>query len=71
VNGYSSRHRFHEDVAVAKRLLAEAGYPEGRGFPEVPLLYNPLEKHEAIAEAVQQMWRRNLGIGIRLDRQEW
>ena len=71
VNGYNSRHAFHEDVAEAKRLLAEAGYPDGRGFPDVQLLYNTLEKHRIIAEAIQQMWRKNLGIGISLYNQEW
>src|SRR6185369_9727803 len=60
--GYVSKHTFHEDVAEARRLLAAAGYPEGRGFPTVELLYNTLEKHRVIAEAIQQMWRKNLGI---------
>jgi oligopeptide transport system substrate-binding protein len=71
INGYNSRYSFHEDVAEAKRLLAEAGYPDGRGFPDVQLLYNPLEKHQLIAEAIQQMWRKNLGIEISLFNQEW
>jgi oligopeptide transport system substrate-binding protein len=69
--GYNSRHRIKTDLAEAKRLLAEAGYPDGRGFPRVELLYNTLEKHRIIAEALQQMWRRNLGIDITLYNQEW
>ena len=71
VNGYTSRNTFHADIAEAKRLLAEAGYPDGRGFPTVQLLYNTLEKHRVIAEAIQQMWRRNLGVDITLYNQEW
>lgn len=71
VAGYTSRHRFSADIAEAKRLLAEAGYPDGRGFPSVELLYNTLEKHRVIAEALQQQWRRNLGIEITLFNQEW
>jgi oligopeptide transport system substrate-binding protein len=69
--GYNSRNTIHADIAEAKRLLAEAGYPDGKGFPKVELLYNTLEKHRIIAEAVQQMWRQNLGIDITLYNQEW
>jgi oligopeptide transport system substrate-binding protein len=69
--GYTARNRFKADLAEAKRLLAEAGYPEGRGFPKVELLYNTLEKHRTIAEALQQMWRTNLGVDITLYNQEW
>lgn len=69
--GYVSRHSFQANLAEAKRLLAEAGYPEGKGFPKVELLYNTLEKHRTIAEALQQMWRKNLGVDITLYNQEW
>lgn len=55
----------------ARRLLREAGYPEGKGFPEVTLAYNTLEDHKTVAEAVQGMWKRNLGVLVRLDNQEW
>ena len=69
--GYNSRHLIQGDVAEAKRLLAAAGYPDGKGFPKVELLYNTLEKHRVIAEALQQMWRANLGVDITLYNQEW
>jgi len=59
------------DIAEARRLLAEAGYPNGKNFPKTDLLYNTLEKHRAVAEALQQMWRKNLGIEIGLHNQEW
>ncbi|HRJ48265.1 MAG TPA: ABC transporter substrate-binding protein, partial [Opitutaceae bacterium] len=62
---------FTKDLAEARRLLAEAGFPEGRGFPRLEILYNTLEAHRAVAEAVQQMWKVNLGIDIRLTNQEW
>ncbi len=55
----------------ARRLLAEAGFPDGRGFPRLELLYNSMEAHKQLAEAIQQMWKRNLGIDIVLRNEEW
>lgn len=60
-----------EDIAEAKRLLAEAGYPNGEGFPKIDLLYNTSEGHKKIATAVQQMWKEHLGIEIGILNQEW
>lgn len=58
-------------IEEAKKLLAEAGYPDGKGFPEVNLAYNTNDQHKAIAEAVQDMWKKNLGINVTLSNQEW
>lgn len=69
--GYVSQNNFHEDVAEARRLLAEAGFPDGKGFPKVELLFNTLEKHRVVAEALQQMWKKNLGVDLTLFNQEW
>ena len=69
--GYTSRNKLEFNVEKAKKLLAEAGYPGGKGFPKVSLLYNTLESHKTIAEAIQQMWEQNLGINITLENQEW
>lgn len=71
VEGYSPRAHLEGGVEEAKRLLAEAGFPGGKGFPHIELLYNTSEGHRAIAEAIQQMWRTNLGIDIGLLNQEW
>jgi oligopeptide transport system substrate-binding protein len=68
---FKSEARIAGDLAEAKRLLAEAGFPEGRGFPQVSILYNTSENHRAIAEAIQQMWRTRLGVDIGLTNQEW
>jgi oligopeptide transport system substrate-binding protein len=59
------------DVARARKLLAEAGYPDGRGFPEVGILYNTNQSHKKIAEVVADQLRKNLGIGISAYNQEW
>ena len=59
------------DVAAARKLLAEAGYPNGVGFPKTSILYNTSEGHKAIAEFLQQEWKNNLNITIELENQEW
>ena len=69
--GYSANEYFTYDPETARSLLAEAGFPEGKGFPEIELLYNTSESHKTIAEAIQQMWKKELGIDIRLHNQEW
>jgi oligopeptide transport system substrate-binding protein len=62
---------YADNVAEAKRLMALAGYPEGRGFPVVEYLYNTMDSHRAIAEALQYMWRTHLGVNVSLGNQEW
>jgi len=59
------------DLATAKRLLAEAGYPDGKGFPALELTTISSEINQRIAEAIQQMWRRDLGIEIRITQKEF
>ncbi len=59
------------DVAAAKKLLAEAGYPDGKGFPKVSYKYNSSPLNKAIAEALQAMWKQNLGIDVELLSEEW
>lgn len=58
-------------IDEAKKLLAEAGYPDGKGFPKLTYIYNTNEGHQRIAEALQEMWKTNLNIDIELKNEEW
>lgn len=69
--GYTGATGYEENIEEAQRLLAEAGFPGGEGFPQLTLIYNTLESHRSIAQAVQEMWRTHLGIEIALLNQEW
>ncbi len=62
LDGYIAASGGEFNVAEAQRLLAEAGYPGGKGLPKMELLYNDLDAHRTIAEIIQQFWRQNLGV---------
>jgi len=68
---YVPEARLSGSLDDARALLAEAGYPSGRGLPKIELLYNTSESHREIAEAVQQMWKTTLGVEVELVNQEW
>lgn len=59
------------NVEEAKKLLADAGFPNGEGFPEVEFIYNTSEGHKKIAEAIQEQLKNNLGVTIKLTNMEW
>ncbi|MEM1059459.1 MAG: peptide ABC transporter substrate-binding protein [Verrucomicrobiota bacterium] len=59
------------DPEEARRLLAEAGYPGGEGIPRFSILYNTDPVNKTIAEAIQDMWQRELGVESDLQNQEW
>lgn len=54
----------------ARRLLAEAGFPGGRGLRPLQILYNSSDQHRSVFEAVQEMWHRELGVSVELANQE-
>lgn len=68
LGGYQPQAMIAEDAAEARRLLAEAGFPEGRGFPRLELSAWPVSIVQL--EAIQQMWRRELGLDIALAQRE-
>lgn len=59
------------NLEEAKALLEEAGYPNGEGFPEIEFITNTNEAHLAVAEAIQEMFKNNLGINMTITNQEW
>ncbi len=68
-------HKDYSDITTnieeAKKLLEEAGYPNGEGFPTLTFTYNTASNHQMIAQAIQDMWKTNLGINVELKNEEW
>lgn len=62
--GYTAPAGIPDDADAARRLLAEAGFPEGRGFPRVEVMSFSLELNQRLLEALQQRWRTVLGVDV-------
>lgn len=62
---------YEKNVAVARQLMAEAGYPDGKGFPKVTFSFNTDVGHEKIVDAVKQMWEEKLGVQVEVVPEEW
>jgi oligopeptide transport system substrate-binding protein len=71
LDDYPEMDRVRFNPERARQLLAQAGFPGGRGFPKKEILINTSEAHRKIAEAVQAMWRQHLGIDVGIYNQEW
>ena len=71
MKGYEPAEGVPEDVESARRLLAEAGYPGGRGLGELAILVNKGFDHVPLAEVIQQQWRTHLGLNVRIEKVEW
>jgi oligopeptide transport system substrate-binding protein len=59
------------DAEGARRLLAEAGFPNGSNFPRIRLLVNRNDQHRAVAVAIAGMWRNVLGIETEIMQRSW
>ncbi len=64
---YHSPPGLPEDFTEARRILAEAGYPDGKGFPPVSLLFNNEGQHKPIAENIHRQWLDKLGVDVKLE----
>ena len=59
------------DGNKAKELLAEAGYPNGQGFPVIRLLINRNEQQRVVAQSIAAMWRSTLNIETAIEIRNW
>lgn len=59
------------DVALAKRLLVQAGYGPQNPLPKVAIAFNTNEDHQRVAENVQAQLKKNLNIQVELENMEW
>ena len=61
---------YKANLEEAKKALAEAGYPEGKGFPTITYSTNDAGYHKAVAEYLQQVYK-DLGITMNIDIVDW
>jgi len=60
------------DVTTARALLAQAGYPGGKGLPPLTLTFREqMADLKRLAEAAAQMYKSNLGVDVKLREMEW
>ncbi len=71
MGNYDPPHLAGFDKEKARRLLAEAGYPGGKGFPRLKVLIASRETAATLAQAVQAMFRETLGIEVEIENKEW
>lgn len=69
--GYEPNIGLSFDVKKAQKLLAEAGFPGGKGFPEITFMFDTRDDNKVIAERLQAMWLTNLGVKLRSQNEDW
>lgn len=68
--GYIDNSDYKGNLEKAKQLLADAGYPDGEGFPSIAYTTNDASYHKVVAEYLQQAWAE-LGIDLQVNIVEW
>jgi oligopeptide transport system substrate-binding protein len=71
IEGYDSATSLAYDPDKARALLAEAGFPNGAGFPELEFKIANADTSRTFAEVVQEMWRNELNIDVQILNKEW
>lgn len=74
--GYDTPHAISYDPETARKLLTEAGFPaaaDGKrtSFPRLKILLASRETAATVAQAIQAMWRKELGIEVEIENKEW
>jgi oligopeptide transport system substrate-binding protein len=69
--GYSPDSGIKYDPDMARKLLAEAGYPDGKNFPVLQMLFPYREDTSTFMESIQDQLKRNLGLSISVENTEW
>lgn len=70
--GYDPPRMIGFDPEKAREHLRKAGYASGKDVPEFTVFFNTLESHRNIAVAIQDMWKKHLGIEkVKIENQEW
>jgi oligopeptide transport system substrate-binding protein len=70
IPGYHSPKGLGYNADAARALLAEAGYPNGKGLPTIQILYTRDAGHEFIAQSVKKDWEQVLGANVELAQRE-
>lgn len=70
IGGYTSPKGLGYDPILAKKLLADAGFPGGKGFITVEILFNKDGGHEVYAQAIAKNWQEHLGVQVVLAQKE-
>ena len=68
--GYTSRAQLSDNFDKARQLLAEAGYPGGKGLPPIEVQCFEAETQLRMTEAIQAMWQKELGVHITIAQME-
>ncbi len=68
---YPPLEKVRFDPKEAKRLLTEAGFPDGKGFRKIDILTNTSPNARTVAEFFQESWRKHLGIEVSIRQMDW